>query len=692
MEVSAPPIRAVAPSRAVSTARRLATAPFAVAALVALSSVIHAVLAWRRATPGYFPDEYMYAELGRSLLESGTPLVRGESAQFLPLLYPLLTAPAWLWEDVELAYRTVQAFNAVTMSLAAIPVFLIARRLRVGDRLAVGAAGLAVALPELLYSSSLQAESLAYPLALAAVAAAVAAVERPLLRLQLAFLACSGLAAFSRLQLAVLPLCYLAAIVAVGLHERRLRASLREHWLGVGASLAFVAGGLGLALGGTLGLYGSLTEYSVEPVGAVKAIGVNALVLAYAVGWAIVPGALLGLALALGRPRTRGELAFGVLAVSLLAFLLLQAALVGDVGRVQERYAIYALPLLICMFTLYASRGWPALRAHALLAAVAATAAAVVPLAGYAAGGGSGQSFVLVSLRQLERALGDVGLASLAFAGAGAVLSAIVLFAASLRPRLATALALATTAVVGVGMTTAASSYYQDSRSILRAVYLPADPSWVDAATTGPVTLIVAPRSARADLHTTLFWNRSVQRLVLLAASGRPDPFAAPLAELDGAGRLVGVAGPILTDVHGSSLVLRDAERLASGPTKTLWSPAGTPQLQLLMTGRYFSGLLAAEGGLRVWPATAGGRLAGRVELELSNPGDVPMPLRLELPDGRVVERTVEPGAARAIGVPVCGTGVWTAPFSAGAVAIVHGTRVGLRSSEPRFVDDPAAC
>lgn len=691
MDAAARLTHTAAPRLAV-VARRLAAPRFAVASIVLLSSAVHLLLAWRRSTPGYFPDEYMYAELGRSLLESGTPLVRGESAQFLPLLYPLLTAPAWLWDDVGIAYRTIQGLNAVAMSLVAIPVFLLARRLRVGDRLAVAAAALAVVLPELLYSSSLLAESLAYPFALAAVAVAVSAVEHPLLRLQFAFLACAGLAAFSRLQLAVLPLCYLIAVVAIGLRERRLRETLREHWLVAGVSLAFVTGGLALALGGTLGLYGSLTSYSIEPVGAAKAIGVNALVLAYAVGWAIVPGALLGLALALARPRTRGELAFGVFALSLLGFLLLQAALVGDVGRVQERYAIYALPLLICMFALYASRGWPSLRAHALLAAVAATAAAIVPLAGYAAGGGSGQSFVLVSLRQLERWLGDVGLASLAFAGAGAILSGIVLFAASMRPRLATVLALATTALAGAAMTAAASSYYQESRATLRAVYLPADPSWVDAAATGPVTLVVAPRSTRADLHTTLFWNRSVQRLVLLAASGRPDPFATPLAAVDGAGRLVGVAGPILADVHGSWLVLRDALRLASGPTKTLWSPAGTPQLQLLMTGRYFSGLLAAEGGIRVWPATAGGKLAGRVELELSNPGDVPMPLRLELPDGRVVERSVEPGATRAIQVPVCGTGVWTAPFSAGAVAIVHGTRVGLRSSEPRFVDDPAAC
>jgi hypothetical protein len=44
MDVAAPLVPAVAPSRALSV-RRLATAPIAVAALVSLSSVIHAALA-----------------------------------------------------------------------------------------------------------------------------------------------------------------------------------------------------------------------------------------------------------------------------------------------------------------------------------------------------------------------------------------------------------------------------------------------------------------------------------------------------------------------------------------------------------------------------------------------------------------------------------------------------------------------
>ncbi len=414
--------------------------------------------------------------------------------------------------------------------------------------------------------------------------------------------------------------------------------------------------GLGLGLVGSLGLYGSLTAYSVEPVGAAKAIGVNALVLGYAVGWAIVPGALLGLALALARPRGTGEFAFGVLALSLLVSLLIQAAVVGDVGRVQERYAIYALPLLICLFALYAARGWPHLRLHALVAAVAATAAAVVPLAGYAAGGGTGQSFVLVSLQELERYVGDVGLASLVFAAAATIASAFVLAAAFLRPRLGTVAALAVTAAVGVGMTAAANAHYEANRSAVRAIYLPADPSWVDAAGSGPVTLLVAPRSVRGDLHTTLFWNRSVQRLVLLDDAASPDPFAAPSADLDDAGHLVGTTGLVLADTYGSSVVLRNAVRLAAGPTKTLWRPRGTPQLQLTMTGRYFSGALSGEGEIRVWPEHAGGKLAGWLELDLSAPSGSRRRCHsgLELPNGRHSEHRIRAGRVTTIRVPVC--------------------------------------
>jgi hypothetical protein len=685
MEVDAPLTRARALPRV--------TAPFALAALVAVSSVVHAILAWRRPTPGYFPDEYMYAELGRSLLESGAPLVRGAGG-FLPVLYPLLTAPAWLWDEVDLAYRSIQAFNSVAMSLAAVPVFLLARQLRVGDRLALAVAALAVVVPELLYSSTVLAEPLAYPLALAAAASIVAALERPLLRLQVAAVAFSGLAAFTRLQLAVIPLCYLAAALAVGIRERKIRRTLRSHWLGCGATLLVLAAVVAAGLTGRIGLYGHLGSYEIDVAAAVKALGPNALVLAYAAGWVIVPGALLGLALALGRPRSRAEFAFGAFAAAEMVLLLLQTSLVGDVGNVQERYAIYALPLVLCLFALYASRGWPLLRAHWLVAAALATAAAAVPLAGYAAGGRSGQSLVLVALLELEGVLDDVGLASLTFAAGAAVLSALVLGIAWVRPRLATPACFLVAAVVGMGLTVGGFVHYQESRSALRAAYLPADASWVDAAAgESPVTLLVTPRATRADVHSTLFWNPSVDRLVLLGDAGRPDAFAAPQTDADAAGRLDLPSGLVLADRHGSTTLFRDAERVADGQTKTLWRTQSAPQLELLLVGRYYTGLLAAEGGIRAWPAAPGGRISARLELELTVPGGTAsIPFKVELPDGVLFERTIEPGAAQLVRIPVCSEGRWKASYATGTFALVHGTRVGLTASEPRLVDDPAAC
>lgn len=698
MEVGAPANDVLAFSRVVAGARRLARPPVAVGLLVALSAALQTILAWRRPTPGYFPDEYMYAELGRSLLESGAPLVRGEEAHFLPLLYPLLTAPVWLWDEVEPAYRSLQAFNAVAMSLAAIPIFLLARRLRVGDRLAVAAAALTVVVPELFYASSALAEPLAYTLALAAAAAAVAALDQPLLRYQVALLAFAVLAAFTRIQLVALLLCYLVAVVAVGLRGGRLRATLREQWLAAGAAAVVLGAGLVLAVGGGLGLYGSLSAYTIDPAVAGRSLGMNALVLAYAVGWVIVPGALIALGLALARPRSSAELAFGAFAATLLVLLLLQASLVGDAGRVQERYLIYAIPLLMCLFCLHVRRGWPLLRTQLLIVALGTIVASAVPLAGYSAAQGSTQSLVLAAVRQLERTLGDVGLASLVVAAGAPALSAVVLVVAWRRPPLATAVALGLTVAVSAGTTAAAAALYEVRLGAVRATYLPADPSWVDAAASDPVTLLIAPRSTRGDLHSTLFWNRSVRSVVMIGGD-RPDPFTAPDGVIDGAGRIRAagkqVSGLVLADTHGTAVLLRDAERLAAGPTKTLWRTGDAAQLRLLMPGRYFDGLLATEGGIRVWPDRRGGRISARLELELdiSLPGVTrAVPFRLQLPDGEEIAIDVRRGKTSRLQVPVCSTGVWAAEYATGSVALVHGTRVGLHSSALRLVDDSTAC
>ena len=100
------------------------------------------------------------------------------------------------------------------MSLAAVPVFLIVRRLRGGTAFALAAAAIAVAAPSLTYSSYVTADAVGYPLALGAIAAIVAAVDRPSKRLQIAVLGLSGLATFARVQYVVLPAVFLVAAFA----------------------------------------------------------------------------------------------------------------------------------------------------------------------------------------------------------------------------------------------------------------------------------------------------------------------------------------------------------------------------------------------------------------------------------------------------------------------------------------------
>lgn len=689
-----PPLQAAPDAAALPRRRR---APVALALLVVASAVLQTLLAWLRATPNYFPDEYLYAELARSLAEGAGPVVRGGPADFVALLHPLVTAPAWLLDDVASGYRAAQAIQALVVSLAAVPAYALARRLRLSQRLALTCAGLAVAFPEVLYAGWIMSEPVAYTASLAAVAAAVALFDRPSLRAQALFLVFAGLAAFARVQLAAIALCYLLALLVVGAAERRPLGLLRRHWLAAGvlggaAAVAFVDG-----LRGHFGYYPSFTYVHVSPQDALAGAGANALVLAYAAGWVLVPPALLGLALALARPRSTAERAFAVVTVALTASLVVQAALYGDTDHVQERYAIYALPPLAVAFALHAGRGWPLRRAHALLAAALAAVAASFPLAGLAAAGGSTHSFLLLAVRRVEELAGDPGLASLAFALGATALSALVAAVAWARPARATQAALAAVLAALVAVGAAAASLDRERRAVVRASFLPERASWVDAAGLGEASLLLAPRGSRADADTTLFWNRSVDRLLLFRDAATPDVFGGPAVTADAAGRLRAagraVTGPLVVDGYGSVLELRGARRVATAPTKTLWLPQGGAQLRLAFVGRYYDGWLGSGGTADAWPERPGDRVAARLELDLLAPSQGgPLALRIDLPGGARLRRVLQPGRQQRLSIPVCARGRWSASFAADALRVVDGRRVGLRASAPRLRDDPAAC
>jgi hypothetical protein len=668
------------------------------AGIVALSFALRAVLAWFHAAPAYFQDEYVYAELARSIAEGKGLTIRGEAAHFPALLHSLLTAPAWLFSDLGIGYRLVQTMGALAMSLAAVPAFLLARSLGFGRGFALAGAVFAVAVPDLVYTGWIVAEPFAYPLVLGAVAAAVSALGRPSRHSQLAFVALAGLAAFTRIQFVALPLCFAAALLVVGLRERRLRAAIREQALPLTLFALALGAAAAVGLGRALGVYRGLLDYGLEPLGLAGSFGTGAMVLVYASGWILVPGALLGLFLALYRPSSRSEVAFGAFAAFLIPGLLFEAAVIAshEAKGIQERYLFYVIPLVVPLFGLYARRGWPWRLPHALLAAALLTVSARLPLSAYTASTQKGDSAFLIAVSQLEETIGTYAGGSIVVAAAAALLSAAAV-AASLRPRrgtpVALGLALVACAASGVGVTI----FDQRNARDVEAAFLPDDRSWVDHAGVGDVTLVKSYGGRRSDALQQAFWNRSVDRIVLLPWASPADRFetsAVRVSEADGSlsvdGRPLG--GPLLVDTYASTVQLRGVERIARSPNYVLLRPTGKTRIALYVPGRYNDGWLTRAGAFNLWPAPGQDRLAGRLTFTVTAPPEA-VPLTLTF-NGEGLSRkvTVQPGTTRTLSLPACSRGHWGVEFLANAAAQLDTRLVSVRTSTPVYRADADAC
>lgn len=622
---------------------RLAAIPARVwlGAIVAVSFVVRLAAALAHATPLYFPDEYIYATLARSLAEDGRPLIRGASASFPALLEPILAAPFWLAGDPMLAYRLTQGLNALAMSLAAVPVYLLCRRLGLGAGLALGAGAIAVASPNLLYASFVLADPIAYPLVLGAVCAGVHALARPRRGSQLAFVALSGLATFARVQYVILPVAFVAA--AALLERRRV---IRAHALPLALFAAPVVVALALGPGRLLGYYSGVTSLDVELGEVLHWAGVDAMMLAYSAGWVLVPGALLGLALALARPRTHAERAFALLALLFAAGVFLEASLYAASGstRYQERYLMTLVPLFAPAFGLFAARARPHRLVLLPLAAALLLLSVLVPLSGFTVAENKQDSPLLFAIFRLESAIGTAD-GALAVAVAAALLSALAVAIAS--SRAGAALAVAVT--FAFGAVTSAAAFDFDARNArnVREAHLPPDLRWIDHSGLRDVVLVQTPGAPKGRALEQLFWNTSVTRVVVLKGADPTDAFGAAPVRVSDDGRLIvekrALRAPLVVENYGVRAELTGAVRVAEGASFELWRPSGTPRFSLLVSGAYSDGWLARTGSITVWP-DANGRARGTLIFSLSLPeGTELTPMRFQAPGlDRVVR--VSPG------------------------------------------------
>jgi hypothetical protein len=681
---------------------------YALAALIGGSFVIHTAVAWLRATPALFPDEYIYSAIGRSLAESGRPLIRGGPAHFPALLQPIVTAPAWLIGDVGTAFRVVQAMGALAMSLAAIPVYVLAVRLGLSRRISLALAALALLVPDFLYAAFITSEPFAYPLVLAAAAAATVALAEPSRRAQLAFVALAALAALTRAQLAVLPIVFVLAAVVLGLCERRLRSTLREQLLPIGIFLLPL---LGLGLAGpshVLGYYHSVLHLHLHPIVFLRWSGWDLMVLAYASGWIIVPGALLGLWFALRRPRTRLEQSFAAVVVLLAVALVSEAGLLqaNGAGRaatfgaieIKERYVFYVVPLAGICFALYAKRGWPARLPHLALAAALVVLSVRIPLSGFAITATINASPILFGVHWLTGKVGGPGNAAGVVAAAVGMMSVVAVLA-SRRPRLGTPVVLGLALLATGAASAGAVALDVNSTSVVRKATLPSDPSWVDRANVGQVTLLQSAHGARSAAQQELFWNRSITRVALLPGAAKFDVFRTESVAVDDDGLLTvngrPLAGPLLVDTFGSTVRLQGARKLEGGPTAALWMPdrSGRPRLQMYALGRYADGWLANSGVIYLWPSAPGRPVSGWLSIRLTTtPAVGAAALTFQFGQDARTTVSVRPGRPQSVRIPVCAARDARVTYRSNDLTLLGRRAVSVQASDPVFTPSRAAC
>ena len=350
------------------------------AAIVVGSFVLRATLSRHMLAPFIMTDELTYSELGRSIAASGSFEIRDTPITGYGVLYPALIAPAYaLFDSLTDAYAAVKVVNSLAMSLAAVPTYLIARRVT-GTALSLLAALLAVALPSLVYSATVMTENLYYPLVLVVMWAALVALERPTWRNSALVGVALALALATRAQAVALGAGIVFAPVVLGIIEgsrlTRVRASWRLYALFGGAAVIVLAGQAlrGQSVSGLLGAYWVVGDRSYGVATVLRYWLWHAEELTLYLGVVPVAATLVLLGRSRRLPaRLQAHLAVTV-SFSVFTTLVVAAFASEFANRIQERNTFAIAPLflvaLVAWVGIGAPRPWPSAAVFTALAIV----------------------------------------------------------------------------------------------------------------------------------------------------------------------------------------------------------------------------------------------------------------------------------------------------------------------------------
>jgi hypothetical protein len=516
--------------------RTLRREPLWLLGLVAASTAVRTAAAFGRPSPLYYPDEYLYSSLARSIAGSGVPRIRGAFVHFPALLGPYLMAPAWLGSNVDHAYRLALAWGSLWFSLAALPAYALARRVDVSAGGALFVAALTVLLPDAAFTTTLLSEPFAYPALLLVVLVAIDAIAEPTHAREAGFVVLAVALCLLRVQFLVVPAAYLvAALACYGFSPRAL---VRRQPVVTGAVLAGALVSAAVGVGRVAGVYSGVATFHVYPGGIARWFGLDLFVLAVAAGWVVVPGAVIGF-VRFARAGTPRQRAFAFLSAAVGVGVLAEAALFGaHESRIHERYVFYVAPLVVILFV-WALEWLARDRLYALVAYGSAAAALFLPAVSGVRGAADDESPTVLGLNWLTGGGPGGTLAWALVLAAAAVVTGLRLRNRLVTPLLAVAIVLVTgtagsIALLRFGPTLGARLDLSDDVPRLGA---PAG-----------TALVVSPDTSRYLLMKTLFWNPAVTRVLVLGRGPAPDGYASTRVRLVPGRGLVDDRGRV---VHG---------------------------------------------------------------------------------------------------------------------------------------------
>jgi Dolichyl-phosphate-mannose-protein mannosyltransferase len=418
---------------------RLAAAPgwAWLTALVVASSVVRFAFARHMVGPWIMIDEIVYSELAKSFASTGHFSVREVPTTGYGVVYPILISPAYvLFRSIPTVYTAIKAIDSLLMSLAAVPAYVLARRV-VSKWGALSVALLTVAVPSTFYAGTIMTENAFYPIFLFTVLALVRAIESPsVLRIGL-FLVALLVAYETRAQAVALAAAALTAPVVAALvaRDRRELLALRLLYvIVVGLGLVVIVGEVlrGHSIRSLLGAYASATHSSYDPGTVAHWLLWHLAELDLYVG--VLPVFALLVLLAIGPSLSLPERTIVSVTLSTVVWIGVEVAAFAtqpSVLRIEERNLFYVAPLLFICLALWIERRLPRPPLVALCAgAIAVALAAAIPYERFISVSATSDTFGVLMLWSVALWFGIhaedvrwvVGAAALVFVGGAVVL------------------------------------------------------------------------------------------------------------------------------------------------------------------------------------------------------------------------------------------------------------------------------